>query len=315
MANPLVVVTDQVFPDVATERAILAQAGARLTVATGSRAEVLTLAASADALLTTYFPLGATDIKLLTRCKIIARYGIGVDNIDLAAATAAGIIVTNVPDYCVEEVAAHAVALLLAAARRLPEGHRQVADGGWGVGPLRPMLRPSEMTVGLIGFGRIGRRVARTLRAMEMRVLVHDPYLGAGADGVHQVDLDELLAVSDAVSLHCPLTPQTRGLINADTLRQMKPGALLVNTSRGSLVRLDSVLSALRAGTLRAAALDVLEQEPPEPGLADIPGLLLTPHVAYYSESSLLESQRKAAGQVVKCLAGQPLDYSVTPEG
>jgi D-3-phosphoglycerate dehydrogenase len=315
MANPLVVVTDQVFPDVATERAILAQASARLTVATGSRAEVLTLAASADALLTTYFPLGATDIKLLTRCKIIARYGIGVDNIDLAAATAAGIIVTNVPDYCVEEVAAHAVALLLAAARRLPEGHRQVADGGWGVGPLRPMLRPSEMTVGLIGFGRIGRRVARTLRAMEMRVLVHDPYLGAGADGVHQVDLDELLAVSDAVSLHCPLTPQTRGLINADTLRQMKPGALLVNTSRGSLVRLDSVLSALRAGTLRAAALDVLEQEPPEPGLADIPGLLLTPHVAYYSESSLLESQRKAAGQVVKCLAGQPLDYSVTPEG
>jgi D-3-phosphoglycerate dehydrogenase len=315
MANPLVVVTDQVFPDVDTERAILAEAGATLTVATGSRAEVLTLAASADALLTTYFPLGAEDIKLLTRCKIIARYGIGVDNIDLAGASAAGIIVTNVPDYCVEEVAAHAVALLLASARRLQEGHRQVADGGWGVGPLRPMLRPSEMTVGLIGFGRIGRRVARTLRAMEMRVLVHDPYLGAGADGVRQVDLDELLAVSDAVSLHCPLTSQTRGLINADTLRQMKPGALLVNTSRGPLVRLDSVLSALRAGTLRAAALDVLEQEPPEPGLADIPGLLLTPHVAYYSESSLRESQRKAAGQVVKCLTGQPLDYAVTPQG
>jgi D-3-phosphoglycerate dehydrogenase len=315
MANPLVVVTDQVFPDVDTERAILAEAGATLTVATGSRAEVLTLAASADALLTTYFPLGAEDIKLLTRCKIIARYGIGVDNIDLAGATAAGIIVTNVPDYCVEEVAAHAVALLLASARRLQEGHRQVADGGWGVGPLRPMLRPSEMTVGLIGFGRIGRRVATTLRAMEMRVLVHDPYLGAGADGVRQVDLDELLAVSDAVSLHCPLTSQTRGLINADTLSQMKPGALLVNTSRGPLVHLDSVLSALRAGTLRAAALDVLEQEPPEPGLADIPGLLLTPHVAYYSESSLLESQRKAAGQVVKCLTGQPLDYAVTPQG
>jgi D-3-phosphoglycerate dehydrogenase len=316
MSNPVVVLTDQVFPDVATERAILAEAGATLTVATGSRADVLALAATADAILTTYFPLGAADIRLLARCTIIARYGIGVDNIDLAAAGDMGIAVTNVPDYCIEEVAAHTVALLLAVLRRLPEGHQEAVGGRWGVGALRPMQRPSQLSVGLVGFGRIARRVARALRAMDMGVLVHDPYLGADAGGVETVALDELLARSDAVSLHCPLTPQTRGLIGADALRLMKPGSVLVNTARGPLVHTASVLSALRDGRLRAAALDVLDREPPEPGLiADVPGLLVTPHVAYYSEASLRESQRKAATQVVKRLTGRPLDYPVAAGG
>jgi D-3-phosphoglycerate dehydrogenase len=316
MSNPVVVLTDQVFPDVATERAILAEAGATLTVATGSRADVLALAATADAILTTYFPLGAADIRLLAHCTIIARYGIGVDNIDLAAAGDMGIAVTNVPDYCIEEVAAHTVALLLAVLRRLPEGHQEAVGGRWGVGALRPMQRPSQLSVGLVGFGRIARRVARVLRAMDMGVLVHDPYLGAGAGGVETVALDELLARSDAVSLHCPLTPQTRGLIGADALRLMKPGSVLVNTARGPLVHTESVLSALRDGRLRAAALDVLDREPPEPGLiADVPGLLVTPHVAYYSEASLRESQRKAATQVVKRLTGRPLDYPVAAGG
>jgi D-3-phosphoglycerate dehydrogenase len=316
MSNPVVVLTDQVFPDVATERAILAEAGATLTVATGSRADVLALAATADAILTTYFPLGAADIRLLAHCTIIARYGIGVDNIDLAAAGDMGIAVTNVPDYCIEEVAAHTVALLLAVLRRLPEGHQEAVGGRWGVGALRPMQRPSQLSVGLVGFGRIARRVARALRAMDMGVLVHDPYLGAGAGGVETVALDELLARSDAVSLHCPLTPQTRGLIGADALRLMKPGSVLVNTARGPLVHTESALSALRDGRLRAAALDVLDREPPEPGLiADVPGLLVTPHVAYYSEASLRESQRKAATQVVKRLTGRPLDYPVAAGG
>jgi D-3-phosphoglycerate dehydrogenase / 2-oxoglutarate reductase len=300
---------------VLTERAVLAEAGATLTVASGSRGEVLALASTADALLTTYFPLGPDDLQRLTRCRVIARYGIGVDNIDLAAAAAMGITVTNVPDYCIEEVAAHTVALLLAVQRRLPDGHQQVLSGHWGAGalrPLRPMLRPSETTVGLIGFGRIARRVARVLRAMDMTVLAHDPFIGADTGDVETVPLTELLTRSDAVSLHCPLTPQTRGLIGADALRLMKPGAVLVNTSRGALVHLGSVTSALRDGRLRAAALDVLEQEPPEPALiADVPGLLVTPHVAYYSEASLRESQRKAATQVVKCLTGQPPDYPV----
>jgi D-3-phosphoglycerate dehydrogenase len=312
MTDAVVVVTDQVFPDVATERAILAEAGATLTVASGSRADVLALAATADAILTTYFPLGAADIRLLARCKIIARYGIGVDNIDLAAAAEAGIAVTNVPDYCIEEVAAHTVALLLAVLRRLPQGYQEVISGRWGVGALRPMQRPSELTVGLVGFGRIARRVARALRAMDIRVLAHDPYLAADTEDVGMVPLAELLARSDAVSLHCPLTPQTRGLIGADALRRMRPGSVLVNTARGPLVHTGSVLAALRDGHLRAAALDVLETEPPEPGLlADVPGLLVTPHVAYYSEASLRESQRKAATQILKRLTGQPLDYPV----
>jgi D-3-phosphoglycerate dehydrogenase / 2-oxoglutarate reductase len=313
MSAQAVVLTDQVFPDVSIEREALAEIGATLTVASGSHEDVLALAETADALLNTYFPLDAQDIQRLTRCKIIARYGIGVDNIDLAAAAAMGITVTNVPDYCIEEVAAHTVALLLAVLRRLADGHQEVMNGNWGVGGLRPMERPSELTIGLVGFGRIGRRVTRVLRAMDMTVLVHDPYVNPDAEGVEAVGLHELLARSDAVSLHCPLTPQTRGLIGADAVRRMKPGAVLVNTARGPLVQLDSVLSALREGHLRAAAMDVLEHEPPEPGrLAGVPGLLVTPHVAYYSEASLLESQRKASAQVVSRLTGKPVDYPVT---
>ena len=311
MARFRVVVTDQVFPSVDVERELLAAADADLAVATGDREEVLAAAADADALLNTYFPVDADAMKRLERCRIIARYGIGVDNIDLDAAREHDIVVTNVPDYCVEEVAAHAVAMILALLRRLPDGEAELRGGGWGIDELRPIKRLSDTTIGVVGLGRIGRRVAELLRPFGVRLLGQDPYVSE-LDGVKVVDLDELLATSDVVTLHCPLLPQTRGLINAERLATMPSQSVLVNTSRGPLVVLDDLLDALRGRRIRAAGLDVFETEPVDPArLEGVPGLLATPHMAFYSDAALAESQNKAATQIIKVLRGEQPDYQV----
>ena len=311
MARYRVVVTDQVFPSVDLERELLAGADAELEVASGEPDEVLARAADADALLNTYFPIDADGMDRLDRCRIIARYGIGVDNIDLDAARDRGVVVTNVPDYCVEEVAAHAVAMTLSLLRRLPDGEAVLRSGGWGIDRLRPIKRLSDCTVGVVGLGRIGRRVADLMGAFGVTVLGHDPYV-TDARGVRVSDLDELLATSDAVTLHCPLVPQTRGLIDADRLARMPEHAVLVNTSRGPLVVLDDLIDALRKRGIRAAALDVFESEPVDPErLEGVPGLLATPHMAFYSDAALAESQTKAATQVIKVLRGERPDYQV----
>lgn len=306
-----VVVTDQVFPDVDTERELLATIGASLEVATGDRDRVLTVAADADALLNTYLPLDAAAFSRLERCRIVARYGIGVDNVDLAAARERGVVVTNVPDYSVEEVAAHALAMLLALLRKLPQADAAIRAGTWGVDTVRPLQRLSQVTVGLVGWGRIARRLADSLRVLGCRLLVHDPY--ATVTDAEAVGLEELLRRSDAVSLHAPLTEETRGMIGAAQLALMPRHAVLVNTSRGPLVRVGELLAVLRSGGIRGAGLDVFETEPADPTLFEgVPGLLLTPHVAYYSEQSIAESQRKATTQVIKVLTGEQPDYPVT---
>jgi D-3-phosphoglycerate dehydrogenase len=312
-----VVVTDQVFPTITAETELLAAIGARLVVADGTPGGVARLGRTADALLNTYLPVTDELLSQLPACKIVARYGIGVDNVDLAAAARRGIVVTNVPDYSVEEVAAHALTLLLALIRRLPEAGRLVAGGGWGLTGLRPIRRLSTQRVGLVGFGRIARRLAGHLASLGCEVVVHDPYLRPGPGLPPLLTLPELLSSCDAVSLHAPLTPRTRNLIGAPELAAMKPGAVLVNTARGGLVDTEAVIEALRAGRLRGAALDVLAAEPPAPGAlpGDLPGLLVTPHMAYYSEESIAESQRKAAIQIVKVLTGGQPDYPVREDG
>lgn len=309
-----VVVTDQVFPDVEIERQVLSEIGGELEVAAGTRKDVLARAPRADALLNTYLPIDRGLIARLERCRIVARYGIGVDNVDLVAAQEAGIVVTNVPDYCVEEVAAHALALLLSLLRRLPEADAAVRAAAWGAASVRPIHRLSGLTIGLVGYGRIARRLSDSLRVLGCRVLVYDPYITPSENGPALVSLEELLRSSDAVSLHAPLTPQTRSLIGARQLALMPEHAILVNTSRGPLVVLEDLLDALRTGRIRGAGLDVFEKEPVDPEvLRDVPGLLVTPHMAYYSEEAIRESQRKAAMQVVKVLRGGPPDYPVSP--
>ena len=312
MARFKVVVSDQVFPTVDVERSLLATIDADVLVASGEIDEVLEVAADADAILNTYLPWPAESIARLEKCKIIARYGIGFDNVDLDAARTAGIVVTNVPDYSVEEVAVHTLSLILAMTRKLFDADRLVREGGWAIRSLQPIRRFSELTVGLFGYGRIARKLAAPIREIGARIIVHDPYLQPGPELPDLVELDDLLARSDVVSIHAPLTAETRGIIGEKAMSVIKPGAMLVNTSRGPLVDLSAITMALRSGRLRAAALDVFDREPLDVSrISDVPNLIATPHMAYYSEESLQESQRKATTQVIKVLTGEQPDYRV----
>jgi D-3-phosphoglycerate dehydrogenase len=312
MTKYKVVVSDQVFPSVDVEQALLADIDADLVVASGDVDSVLATAADADAILNTYLPWSAESIARLTRCKIIARYGIGFDNVDLKAAAGAGIVVTNVPDYSVEEVATHALALILASLRKVVTADRSVRAGTSSIDNFRPIRRLSTLTVGLIGYGRIARRIAAPLAALGADIIAHDPYLQPGPDLPPLLEFDTVLSRSDIVSLHLPLTDETRDIIDRDALGRMRPEAILINTSRGPLVDLDALGDALRQGTIGAAGLDVFDVEPLDASRVEgVPNLIVTPHMAYYSEEALAESQRKAATQVIKVLTGEKPDYRV----
>lgn len=312
MSTFKIVVSDQVFPSVELERSLLADIDAELIVASGDQEQVLAVAADADGILNTYLPWDAGAIARLEQCKIIARYGIGIDNVDLAAASDAGIVVTNVPDYSVEEVATHTLTLILAALRKLVAADQGARTGAWGIQNFRPIRRLSTLTVGLVGYGRIGRRLAAPLEAVGAQIVVHDPYLSEDPALPPLLDLDDLLGRSDIVSLHLPLTEKTRGMMDESSIGKMKRGAILVNTSRGPLVDFAALSGALSEGKLSAAALDVFEVEPVDTSLLEgVPNLIVTPHMAYYSEEALEESARKAATQVIKVLTGESPDYQV----
>jgi D-3-phosphoglycerate dehydrogenase len=312
VTNYKVVVSDQVFPSVEIERGLLAGIDAELIVASGGINDVLEVAADADAILNTYLPWDADAIGRLEKCRIIARYGIGFDNVDLGAASEAGIVVTNVPDYSVEEVATHALALILATLRKVVSADESVRSGTWSVDNFRPIRRLSTLTVGLVGYGRIARQIAAPLSALGARIIAHDPYLEPGPDLPPLLGLEEVLAEADIVSLHLPLTDETRGFINAERIAGMKSGAILVNTSRGPLVDLGPLTDALVDGRLSGAGLDVFDIEPLDASrIEGIPNLIATPHMAYYSEEALAESQTKAATQVIKVLTGESPDYQV----
>jgi D-3-phosphoglycerate dehydrogenase len=312
-----VVLTDQVFPTISTERQILGEIGADLTVLEdASPQSIRNNAGDADALLNTYAPIDRETLEHLSNLKIVARYGIGVDNVDLEGARERGVVVTNVPDYCVDEVADHTFALLLALVRKVVIGHAHVQGGGWGIDPLRPIHRLRGQTLGLIGFGNIARGVAARALPFGLRVLAFDPYV---ADDILEASmaeraesLAELLETSDAVSVHVPLLPETRALIDADAIQKMQPSALLLNTSRGPVVDVDAVVAALREGRLAGAAFDVFPTEPPQPErLADAPNLVVTPHAAFYSDEAIAESQTKAANNIVAVLQGKEPKYKV----
>ena len=312
-----VVLTDQVFPTVDIERDILRRAGASLDILPdGSPETIRAMAVDADAILTTYAAIDAETMAALERCRVIARYGIGVDNIDLDAARAAGITVTNVPDYCVEEVADHTLALLLAVWRKVALGNEVVRSGGWGIATLRPVRRLRGRRLGMVGFGHIGRAVAGRALTFGLELLVFDPYIDDAAlegTGVQRIDeLDELLAGSDIVTIHAPLTSSTKNLIDARAIDEMKDGAVLINTSRGPIVDTSALVTALSSGKLAGAGLDVFASEPPDAAaLKSLSTLVATPHAAFYSDEAIAESQTKAAGCIVAVLAGREPDYRV----
>jgi D-3-phosphoglycerate dehydrogenase / 2-oxoglutarate reductase len=312
-----ILVTDHVFPNLDPENAVLKGIGTLREAGSVNDAELLELARDADAVLNTYRPLSAEIVEAMKKCRIIARYGIGVDTIPLEVATARGIQVTNVPDYCIEEVADHGLALILAFTRGIIRGRDQTRGGGWNVKSLRPLHRQRGRTLGLVGFGRIARALAHRATALGYEIIVSDPFLSDEAvrtGGARSVDLDTLFKESDVVSLHAPLTPKTRHMVNAGVLATMRPGAVLVNTSRGGLVDYEAVVTALRGGILGGAGLDVLEAEPPAGGstpICEVPNLVVTPHLAFYSEQALVELQRKAAEQIRAVLEGRTPDYPV----
>lgn len=310
MAKAKVVLTDYVWESLEVERNTLEGIAELVALQTKKPEEFLAEARDCDALLNTYAgPITAEVMAQMPRCKIIARYGIGVDTIDVEAATRAGIIVTNNPTYCIEEVAEHTMALLLACARKVVFYDRLVRAGRWEVPPGKPMFRLVGRTVGLVGFGNIARQVAVRAAAFGMRVLYFDPYVQAGQfpEPGTKVELAELLEQSDFVSLHPPLTPQTRGMVNDELLSRMKRSAFLINCSRGPVVDTQALVRALDAGRIAGCALDTTDPEPlPDPHpLRGRDNVILNPHVAWYSEQAMVGLQAGAPNEVRRVLLGQ----------
>jgi D-3-phosphoglycerate dehydrogenase len=312
-------VSDSVFPNLDPAREVLSKIGAELRVAQEPTAEaILRVASDADALLVTYAKITAEMIRQMKRCRVISRFGIGVDNVDIAAATNAGIVVTKVPDYCIDEVSDHAMALLLSLVRKIPYANSLVHAGRWEMPAVAPIHRLRGSVLGLVGFGRIPQLVAPKAQAFGLKVVACDPYISQDVmtrAGVEKVEFDELLKISDYISIHSPLLPETHHLFNADVFRKMKPTAYLVNTARGPIVDEAALAHALDARQLAGAALDVLSQEPPSgSSLFGRNNVILTPHTSFYSVESLVELQIKAAEEVVRVMTKQAPRNPVNPE-
>jgi len=318
MPRAIIAITDSPFPSLDPAKKVLARLDPEYRMAKSPAAEeIVAVARDADAILVTYAKLPGELLRQLTRCKAIGRFGLGVDNIDLLAAKALGIAVNYVPDYCLREVSDHAMALLLALARKVTLANTLVQSGRWEVPLLVPLRRLEGQMFGLIGFGNIPRTLAPKARAFGLKVLAHDPYVAdeaLRAAGVEGVSFDDLLARSDFISVHAPLLPTTRGLMNAAAFAKMKKGACLINTARGPLVDEAALAAALDSGHLGGAALDVVTTEPlsKESPLLGRDNVILTPHTAFYSVEALEELQSKCASDVARVLSGEKAVYPIS---
>ncbi len=315
-----VLVTDYVWPTLDRERSILEPLGVELVPSpSGDEATLARLAAGVDGIMTCFASVTPAVVRAPAQLKVVARYGIGVDNIAVDVASGRDAVVTNVPDYCVEEVAEHALALLFACARRLTKYDRAVRDENWNSAVGTPLYRIAGKTLGIVGFGQIGSRMAAKAQALGLHILAYSPRLtpaDAQETGCRAVGLAELLKESDFVSLHLPLTPQSAQMFDRARFSQMKSGAIFINTSRGGLVESGALAEALESGHLSAAGVDVLPQEPPEPDepLLRQDNLVVTPHVAFNSEESLAELQTRTAQSVARVLQGRMPESVVNPE-
>jgi D-3-phosphoglycerate dehydrogenase len=316
-----VLVTDHAWPSLDIERQILADVGAEVIEAErGDEAELIALAPRADGILTNWsrIPPGALDVG--PHCVVVSRYGIGVDNIPVERATSLGIVVANVPDFCVDEVSDHTMALLLACSRRIVRFARATSLGVWSLAETaRGMPRLRGQTLGLVGYGQLARAVAAKAVPFGLDVIAYTPRLSPGALGAGVTatnDLTHLLRQSDFVSLHAPATPPTRHLIDEGALALMKPTAYLINTSRGALVDEAALARALHDGSIAGAAIDVLDEEPasPEHPLLGLNNVIVTPHAAFYSEEAIIDVRRRAASHVASALRGQVPEHIVNSQ-
>lgn len=314
MSKYKVLLTDYAWADLTIERHVLSQIDAELVVAPQHDEQTLKgLATDADAIMTCWAQVTGSVIEAARRCRLVARLGIGLDNIDVTYCTQRGIPVTNVPDYCVREVAEHALALMFSLARNVAFFHHETKLGRYDLQAAPPPRRVQGQTVGVIGFGHIGREVAKLAQSVGLNVVVHTRTPSAAAECV---DLPTLLQRSDFVSLHAPLTKQTRHLIGSRELALMKPTAFLINTARGGLVDHTALAEALAQNEIAGAGLDVQTPEPPDLAQAPFndPRVIVTPHTAFVSVEAVEDLRRRVATQVVARLNGDVPENVVNPE-
>lgn len=318
----IVVVAGASFPSLATERSFLEPLGCTIVDKRfAGDDEALEACRTAVAVMTDYFVCDATRIATFERCRVICQYGAGLNQVDVAAATAAGIYVTHTPDYCSEELGDHAMALILASMRRIVRFDRNIRAGRWDYNDGMPMRRLAACTLGLVGFGRAARAVAVRARGFGMTVIAHDPLVADdafAAAGVRRAgELAEVLSGADVVSVHVPLVQSTQHLIGAEELALLRDGAFIVNTSRGGVIDQRALAAELATGRLGGAGLDVLEQEPPvaDDPLLSLEDAVLTPHTAFLSVESLDLLQNRAGAEVARVLTGDVPVYGVNVEG
>lgn len=312
-----VLLTDYAWADLDIERRTLAEIDAELVVATRQDPESLAaLAADVDAIMTNWAKVPATVIQASPKCRIVARLGIGLDNIDVRTATERRIVVTNVPDYCLTEVAEHALALLMSLSRKVAFYHHATKSQEYELQAGPKLRRIEGQTLGIVGLGNIGQRLAEKATALGLKVLATSRSRPAPPAGVTYCTLDELLANSDYVSLHTPLTPETRHLIGGQQLARMKPTAYLINTARGGLIDHAALTAALKADRLAGAGLDVQDPEPPDLSQPpwNHPRVIVTPHAAFVSVESLANLRLRTARQVAACLSGSLPENVVNPQ-
>ena len=317
--NSKVLITDYAWSSIEPERQVLAEIGTKLIVAaTGDEEELLRHAQNVEGILTCWKPVRECVIAKAKNCKIIARYGIGLDNIDVKAATENGIIVTNVPAYCVDEVSDHAMALLLACARNIPIYNTAVKTGTWDQNIGHQMYRLRGKAIGIIGFGRIAKTLIPKVLALGLNVNVYSPRTPPEMIKQYNADkvmFDELLKTSDFITIHAPLTPETRHMFSHDAFRTMKRTAFLINAARGGIVDSTALTEALKTGEIAGAGLDVLETEPPDfdEMLLHLDNVIITPHAAFISEESIHELEITAATSVLQVLTGKLPNTIVNP--
>jgi D-3-phosphoglycerate dehydrogenase len=298
------------YEDLSFERDLLAGAGLALMPAQcPTEEDVAATAADAVGIINVYAPIGPIAAAALTQCKVIVRPGVGYDMIDVAACRRHGIEVCNVPDYCTDEVSDHAVALVMTLQRKLNQHNRNVHEGKWNYQLVGEVHRLRLLTLGLVGFGRIGRLFAAKMRALTPAIIAYDPFLPDSVfaeAGVRRVGMEEIFAEADIISLHSPLTPENRHIISTESISKMTRKPILVNVSRGGLVDNEAVIAALDAGQISAAGLDVLESEPHvPPALLNRDNVILTPHTAMFSIEAMLEDRTRAVEEVIRVVRGE----------
>ena len=312
-----IIITDCDHPSVEIEKKILSEINPELTLETCKTEEdVIAVASDADGIINQYAPITRRVIESLKRCKVIARYGVGVDNIDIEAATEQHIIVANVPDYCLDEVSTHALGLILASARKIIFLDRKVRERTWDFKIAKPLFRTQGKILGLFGLGRIARMVAQKALGFGFKVIAFDPYVSEANSKIEMVALKRLLSDSDFLSIHVPLTDETRHSFSENELRTMKKTSYLVNTSRGPIVDEKALYVALKEKWIAGAALDVMEKEPPdwEDPLLKLDNIIITPHISFYSEESYVELKTKVAESVRSVLKGELPRAMVNPQ-